>query len=341
MYVFNMTYPNETMLYPLSVSSPTPHTQDLYVLDSILLPIKDANKNHQYGVTLTVSGNGNSGTITKAFEPDSILYSKDPDTHLRTVTLTQTDLEQVLPGLIETFVPVTYIGLNPDPYKLTAYTKSDYDGGNLVFNSSTSFNLNTPGVVVVGPAGATKQAPITWTLDPGAHTFASFNSASGIFTVTGIIPPGQRKVRLNAVIQKAAGTVATKIDFNGYVEIEVVYENTISSKPVTAITLATGVEYKIVENGWFDLRELVEGFDPLGGGHNLNGTPITKDDIEWYINGVLLKDGLNTSYIYAPETPGSGSVTVRAVLPASKNGTTVEATTTLKLKRGMKVVIIY
>jgi hypothetical protein len=342
MYVFNMTYPNEMMLYPLNISSPTPHTQDLYVLDSLLLPIRDANRNHQYGVSLTVSGNGNSLTITKAFEPDSILYSKDPDNHLRTVTLTDDDLPD---ELRERFVPVTYIGLNPNPYKLTAYTKSDANEVNFEFNGSTSFNLNTPGLVVVSPAGATKTEPILWTLDPAAHSLVSFNSTSGHFTVTGIIPEGQRKVRLNAVIQEAAGTVANKIDFTGYVEIEVVYENIISSRPVTAITLVTGVEYKIVDNGYFDLRQLVQGFEPnpLAGGHNLNGRPITKDDIVWYIDGIEN----TTGYIYAPETPGTGSVMVRAVLPAVNssgtqvNSTTVDAYTTLKLKRGMKIIITY
>jgi hypothetical protein len=335
MWVYNLARSNEMIQYPVDISAPL-GTQDVYVLDSALLPIKEANKDDQYGVKLTVSGNGAIATIIKGFTPDSTLYSKTPDDNHRYVTLTDSDLP---PELIETFIPVTCIGLNPDPYVVTAHTRSDSGGGNLQFVSGHGyFNIQTPGLVVVGPMNATKQSPITWELvQTGGYAYVDFNSTSGAFKVTGIAPDDKRTVTLRATIEKAAGTVTNKVDFVGEVEITLEYDNMIQSKPVTALTLKANQTHKIVDNtSYFDLRELAT-FTP-DTGLNINGTPITKGDLEWYING----QRNTTGYIYTPETPGEGKVTVEAVLPGDKNGgTRLEATTTLKLERDVLVHIDY
>jgi hypothetical protein len=335
MYVYNKARPSEMMLYPVDISSPSPASQDVYVLNSTLLPIVD--KNAEYAVKLTVSGNGKIATVSKDFDPNSLLYSKTPDDNHRSITLTQADLD-AFPELIETFIPVTYIGLNPIPYTVTAYTRSNPDGTNkTLVTGYGSFSFHTPGLVVVGPIDATKKTPVKWEVVEGGAYVAI--DSTGLFTVKNFPLDGATQtIKLKATIEKAAGTVTNKVDFVGDVYLTLKYENLLNSLPVTSLTLADNRSFTISENAYLDLRELAT-FDP-DTGININGTPITKDDIEWYIDNVL--QASDEPYIYTPVTPGIGTVTVRAVLPANKNGgTLLEDTTTLKLEKEILVTLPY
>jgi hypothetical protein len=324
MYVYNKADVAASAVYFLDILSPAGQ-KDLYVLSSAGLPIVDGQ---DYAARLSVYGNGKIALIDKEFSSDGRLYSTNPDGHLRTITLSQSDLP---PELIETFVPVTGITIDPSPYTITSYTESNLDGSNPAITYNGTRNLNS--LVVVGPDNATTKSPITWAIvSGGGSPYVSLNPSTSVFTVTGIAPAGNRTVTVRATIQNAAGTITAKAPFSADIQILLAYVNTVKTQKVTGITLTP----RTIEAGdTLDLKTLAS-LAPVGA--NINGVPITVDDLVWTISGSTGSTLNSGSILTAGQT--AGTVTITATLPASKNGgTSRTASTTVTITQTTPPVV--
>jgi hypothetical protein len=306
MYVYNKNAAASTAVYFLNLSSPPSSSEELYVLSAVGFPIVEGQ---EYGAKLSVYGNGKTALIDKTFEGDGYLYSKTPDSHTRTVTLTQQDL--VDNDLVEIFVPVT--GITPSSYTATSYTESDLDGSNPGVILGT-FDLKN--VVEILPANATTKGPVIWGSPSGSGaSYVSLNSSTGILTVTGVAPEGSRTVTVPIKIEKAKGSAESKQDFTATLAITLAYSNiSIRTKQVDGITLTSGVQLETGKS--LNLNNLA-ALNPAGA--NINGAPIVPGDLTWTI---VSPDSTGSSITGSTLTAGSspGTVTVKATLPSSKNG---------------------
>jgi hypothetical protein len=317
MYVYNKQNVDVFTVYYLDIPSPPSGFKSLDVLSTPGFPIAAGET---YGARLMVSANGEIGLIDKNFEEGGDLYSKTPETHTRTIILTQDDL---LNGMVEDFKPVT--GITPTEYTATSYTESDLDGSNPAIIYNASFNLKN--VVEVLPFDATTKE-ITWGSPGGSGSaYVSLNSNTGVFTVNSVAPVGSREVTVGLTIANGKGTATSKQDFTGTITIHLDYNNIrIRTKKVTAITLAPGVTLEAGKT--LDLNNLAS-FNPAGA--NINGNLIELGDILWSITNA---GGTGSSIAGSTLTAGSatGTVTVNAELPAAKNdGTLVSNTVTIQI----------
>jgi hypothetical protein len=320
MYVYNKANVAASAVYFLDIPSPSPNQKNLYVLSTIGLPVVQGQ---EYAVRLSVYGNGKIALIDKTFSPDGSLYSTVPDSHLRTITLTQSDLP---PELIETFVPVTGITVAPSPYVITSYTESDLDGSNPAITYKGSRNLKN--IVTVEPSDATTKGPVIWGPVTGAGaSYVSLNPSTGVLEVTGIAPAGSRTVRIGTKIEKAAGSVTGRQDFTGTVEIELAYHNTsVRTKKVENFTLGSGPALK--EGTQWDMKSLLTGLIPAGA--NIDGRPIMADSLQWAIVSPTTSTGSSVSgSTFTAGTPGQ--VTIKATMPGdkTKTGSSISKTTTI------------
>jgi hypothetical protein len=315
-YVFDKT--NQGSNYSVGmmaggISSPPSTSQSFLVRNNINFPIVEGA---QYAARLYVTGNNAVGYIDKDFEEGSDLYSLTPESHVRTVRLNQGDL---LPGLVESFVPITSIGVAAGTDEVLSLTESDLGGGNPQLIYKGSVNLRS--ILVFNPAGATKTSPITWSVQSGGGYF-SLNS-DGVLTVTGIAPTSPHSVTLRAVIQDAAGSVINKTPFTDDITIKLIYQNSIRNKKVTGITFDTPPA--LGTGDALNLATLVH-LNPSGA--SIDGVPITAADLTWTIAGPD-----PTSSSIAPSSSvltagaNTGKVTVTATLPAEKNGGTAVTNT--------------
>jgi hypothetical protein len=309
-YVYNKDNEAAMAVYPLTITSPPNGKASVYVLSTIGLPIVQGG---HYKARLIVYGNGLTGVIDKEFSPDDQLYDTAPDKHLRYLVLTQDDLKNKAPGLIETFVPATDITVSPSPYDLLSITESDLDGGNKSLRVGGALNLNH--LVTVKPANASRKSPISWSLKSGAINFVSLGS-NGVLTVTGIADASNNTVTLSAVIKDAAGNWTAFTDLARDITIRLSYQNTIRTNKVTAISLVTSPVVEVEEGHTLDLKALASLKPSLA---NINGIPITTDDLRWAIISPTSSTGssINSSTFTAGT---AGNVTVQATLPAGKNG---------------------
>jgi hypothetical protein len=318
LYVYNAKNAAAGAIYSLDLPNPPRGGEkSLYILSTTGLPIVEGE---EYKARLSVYGNGLVGVIDKDFSPDGGLYSTDPDNHLRTITLTQADLPQDLVG---SFTPVTGITISPSPYPLNSITESKLDGSGKTLKVGGSLNLNH--AVVVSPPDATKKSPIAWTLSSGPTDCVTLNAANSVLTVTKIAPEGNRTLTLTAAIEDGAGTITSKTTFSTAVQVLLTYQNTVPSVQVSGIVLSPAN----VEKGHTqDLRALAS-LNPVGA--NINGVPITVNDLIWTITGSNTTGSLidNGSIFTAGGTPGN--VTIQAKLPADKNGG-AEKTATVTVK---------
>jgi hypothetical protein len=310
LYVYNKMNEANLAVYPLDISSPNGQAS-LNVLSTIGLPIVQGAA---YGAKLIVHGNKLTGIVDKDFSPDGHLYSTDPATHERFLTLTQADLLAQVPGLIEVFVPVTGIDLPFSPYPMNSFVEVDPDGSNPSFRLAGSLNLNQ--TVMVAPPNATRKSPIVWTLQPGGGSpYVSLDSGTSVLTVTGIAPDTERTVTLQAHIADAAGSAGSRAPFNASIQISLVYQNIVRTQKVQSINLASGMQ--LATGQVLDLVTLAT-LNPNGA--NINGMPITVNDLTWTItNNGGTGSTLSGSTLKAG--PDAGTVTVQATLPASKSAT--------------------
>jgi hypothetical protein len=316
LYVYNADDAAATAIYALE-PLPEGREKSLYVLSTAGLPIVEGAR---YKARLGVYGNKSVGVIEKEFSPDGNLYSKDPDAHVRYITLEQPDL---LPGMEEAFVPVTGITISPSPAPLNSVTEANLDGTDEQLKVGRSINLNQ--AVVVAPAGATKRSPISWSLSSGATGYVSL-AANGVLTVTGIAPAGNRNLTLTATIEGAAGTLTHKTNFTAPIQFELTYERQYRTRKVSGITLGNA---NVQAGTTLDLRTLVT-LNP--GGANINGVPITADGIVWSITGGASGSSIN-GYTFTAGT--SGDIAIKATLPADANGgTQVTQATTIHIVPG-------
>jgi hypothetical protein len=270
LYVYNEANPDTFAAYPLNISAPPRGSQTLYVLSTTGLPIVQGAA---YKARLGVYGNGTIGLVEKNFEADGYLYSLNPDTHTRTITLNQSDLPPEV--VADSFKPVTGIAIAPSPYPVNSTTESDLGGGNKTLKVGGTVNLTN--TVIVSPADASKQSPIIWSLVGGATGKVSLSA--GVLTVTGIADAGNDTVTVRGTIQNAAGTGTAKVNFTADIVIQLTYQNTIRTVPVGSITLTAPT---VETNQILDLTSLVTLNPP---GANINGVPITPEDIIWTIVG--------------------------------------------------------
>jgi hypothetical protein len=312
LYVYNQDNEASTAVFPLDISNPPKgNSQELYVLSTVGLPIVQGDI---YKARLTVYGNGKIGVIDKNFESDGLLYSLTPDTHTRTVTLTQGDLESG--GLVEEFKPVTGITISPSPAPVNSTTESDLDGGSKALRAGGSINLNL--TVVVAPADASKRSPISWTVQSGGGAgYVSLNPATGILTVTGIAPEGSRTVTLTGTIENAAGTVTGKTNFSALIQVILTYTNIVRTAKVSEFTLR---DADVQAGTTLDLRTLLESLTPSLA--NIDGVPITAADIIWTITntgGTGSSIGSDGFTFTAGIT--NGDVTIQGTLPGTMTTT--------------------
>jgi hypothetical protein len=313
MYVYNKDNVASSVIYYLDIASPPNSSKSLYILSTVGLPIVDGER---YAVKLAVMGNGYSVLIDKEFNEGSDLYSKNPDTHVRTITLNQADLP---PELVETFVPVVNVsGLYNE---LESYYDTNSEGSDPQLKFAASINLNHS--VTISPDTASKKSPITWSKSGEGKDYVAIN-ADGVLTVTGIPSNGADKVlTIGVSIADAAGTVGARTTFTDTFSITLKYVKTgVRTQQVTSLSLSNGE----VQAGYtLDLKSLVT-LSPAGA--NIDGVLISKEDLVWYING-----SVNSGSTYTAPASGTSSVSVYAVLPSGKNNGTqvVSPTTTITI----------
>jgi hypothetical protein len=326
-YVYNKDNAAAMAVYPLDIQSPPNSEASLYVLSTVGLPIMNGA---HYGARLIVHGNGLTGVIDKEFTSDDELYSGTPDSHVRYLSLEQKDLPA---ALVQAFVPVTDITISPSPYELVSITESGLDGKNASLRLGGALNLNH--AVTVSPAGATKKSPIVWTLKSGATGFVSLD-ANGVLTVTGVADPSNSTVTLGALIEKADGDWTAFTDISRDITIRLIYRNTVRTQKVTGISLTASPAVEVEEGHTLDLKSLAALNPPLA---NINGVPITADDLTWAIISPTSSTGSTVSG--TTFTAGTrGNVTIRAVLPANKNdGSSVSASTIIHVVRAAQPFI--
>jgi hypothetical protein len=331
LYVYNKGNEANLAVYPLDIANPNGQAS-LHVLSTIGLPIVQGGI---YGAKLIVHGNNLTGIIDKDFSPDGQLYSTNPAAHEKTITLTQADLQAHAPGLIEVFVPVTGINLPFSPYPVNSFIEVDPDGSNPSFRLAGSLNLNH--TVTVAPSNATQKSPIVWTMKPGGGSpYVSLDSGTGVLTVTGIAPDTKRTVTVEAAIANAAGSVDSRTPFNTSIQIALVYQNIVRTQKVQSINLASGMQ--LATGQTLDLVTMA-ALNPNGA--NINGLPITVNDLTWAITN---NGGTNSTLSGSTLTvgPDAGTVTVRATLAASKSaaGSQIQATQLIAVVNNAPVVSI-
>jgi hypothetical protein len=298
MYVYNKDNTASLALYGLNIPNGSSNVEPLYVLSTTGLPIVSGG---HYAAKLSVYSNGKIVVIDKEFLPNDVLYSTSPDSHVRTITLTETDLPKE---------PVTGITALTNPLRVITVVQTDLDGSNPAIKSGYAGTINLNASVKVEPDNATKKSPIIWTT---ASNYVSIDN-NGVLTVTNIAPVGGRTVIVDAKIQ---GAGSGQSDFTTSITVTLEYLYEVRTVPVTGITLSSGM----VESGHsLDLKTLA-ALSPASGA-NINGVPITKDDLVWYVGGSQINGS-----VYAP----SGNVQVYAVLPANKNGGTQKTSNTVTI----------
>jgi hypothetical protein len=331
LYVYNQENSDITALYSLDVSNQ--ETQTLYVLSTTGMPIVQGVV---YKAKLVVSGNGNIAIIEKDFGPDGQLYSLNPDTHTRTITLNQSDLPPALVLVEEDFKPVTGLAIAPNPYSLNSATESDPDGSNKILKTGGTVALND--IITISPADATKKSPIEWSTKRGAFDKVSLTS-NGLLAVTGIADPENDTVTVSATIRNAAGTGTGNADFTADIVIQLTYENTIRTpppappvedfKPVTGLTIAPN-PYPVNSTTKSDLDGGNKTLE-TGGTVTLNeimtispADATKKSPIEWSLEGgAFNKVSLNSNGLLAVTgiaDPGNDTVTVRATIRNAGTG---------------------
>jgi hypothetical protein len=318
LYVYNTKNAAAAAIYSLDIPNPPRGGEkSLYILSTTGLPIVEGE---EYKARLSVYGNGLIGVIDKDFSPDGGLYSTSPNNHVRTITLTQADLPQELVG---SFTPVTGITISPSPYPLNSITESKLDGSGKTLKVGGSLNLNH--AAAVSPPGATKKGPIAWTLSSGPADCVTLNAANSVLTVTKIAPEGNRTLTLTAAIEDGAGTITGKTTFSTAIQVLLTYQNTVPTVQAAGIALSPA---NVEKNHTLDLRSLAS-LNPAGA--NINGVPITVNDLIWAITGSDTTGSSldNGSILTAGGTPGN--VTIQARLPAEKNGG-AEKTATVTVK---------
>jgi hypothetical protein len=311
MYVSNNSNLTASAVYYLDIPNAGANSKSVYVLSADGVPIVE---NQTYKAFLSVYGNGNFALIEKPFSPDSILYSTDPDTHLRYITLTDADLP---PELKETFVAVTGITTTPTNYTVNVRYKTDLNGNNPVVTYSGDFNLKN--VVTVEPSNASVKAPIEWRLQSGGADKVTVNSDGSFRVDQGdrFVPAGERTVVVEAVIRNAVGDVTNKTDYTGTVNIYLVYQHEgYTTQKVSSITLNAA---EVEVNHTLNLKNLVASINPSGA--NNDGVPITADDLFWSISGSSSSLGSSISGSTLSAGSQTGTITVIATMPG---GNTVD-----------------
>jgi hypothetical protein len=309
--VYNKNNPASSNLYSLDISSS--HSADVYVLSSPNLPIVGGQ---DYGVKLTVYGNGSVAVIDSAATPaiglksDGELYSEDPDKHTRTVTLTDADLPPELKG---TFTAITGMTLDAGGSQVLSFTQTDPANGSTTITSAGYLYLNNH--VSFTPSDATKTSPITWTKVSGATSAVNL-TAGGELTVTGIVASGTT-VRVRASIDEAAGSLNNKTTYSQEFDITLNYQNTIKPYAVTSITL-TAVEVEVGQTIYLPVATNASFNPPYA---NKDGVPISSGQLTWAwasnsSYGTL--SGTNNATFTAGNT-ANVTVSVSAVLAGGDN----------------------
>ena len=294
---FNINVPNP----------PRGNSRSLLVLHTVNMEIRDG---YEFAARVTVFVGGNYYQIDKDFDEDGYLYSDTPETHVRHITITQSDIDRVVP-----FIPVANItGIPSELWSFTSTT-----GGVTTLTGPGTLNLSSLASVL--PSNATKQSPIEWErLD--SNPAANFNPSTGVLTVTGIADGST--VQIRARIRDAAGNAAVKTDYTQTFTITLKYSDTNVDNPVmdrSGIGLTTGT---VQVGDTLNLLTLFTGFTPAN--PHYGGRPIVSTDLVWSIDSggsFASLSGRNLTGVAA------GTVTVRATLPDSVNGIMVFNTTTI------------
>jgi hypothetical protein len=214
------------------------------------------------------------------------------------------------------------IALTNNPLVVTSTTVTDPITNDVTLVTGGRVNLND--YVVFNPANATHKI-LSWSDPPDAFVTVTPGTTGGVLTVTGVAPSGTTV---------SVSVTAQNIDGNGLtltvlLPIELRYINTISSNPVPSngISLTMGT---VAVGQTLNMRTLAR----LPPNAHIQGVPITVDDLVWTIEsggsyGTLSGTG-NQVITGRGVTNTSQTVSVRATLPAAKNGgTAVFAITTI------------
>jgi hypothetical protein len=312
MVVSSETIPGPSVGYNLSIpNTVNNNTQSVYVLTTTTLPIIEG---HHYAANLTVLGaNGQMAVISKSFVSDGYLYSVDPDTHTRTITLVESDLDP-FPNLKEKFVAIT----NMEPSSLTLSSK--IDNANALVEGG---KVNLSQIVTIIPNTATKQGPIEWSLELNPETLVSLNP-QGLLEVQKVPSSiGDKMVKVKATIAGAAGILGATVDFTHSIDITLKYAALPpSSNPVTSLGLKE--TNKIIQVGEsFNLSTLVS-LNPSDA--HLAGVPITASAVMWAIPASnYLTPSTNTTItganaIITGKAPGTVTITATLDSPYTTTG---------------------
>jgi hypothetical protein len=302
--VYNKDNPNVSVVYNLNVSNPA--SQDVYVLSGTGFPIVPDGR---YEAELTVYGNGQSAIITKEFSPDGVLYSTAPDTHTRTITLTEADLPSDW-----RFIPITGITVTGTLAATTTYTVNI---GSIVVPGA--LNLNGVSLSFV-PSTASKQSPVNWeeVADPNNLVTITNN----VLTVTGVpstlTPNGTTSASVTVKATIPGGGTNGGDFTTGPFTVSLPYEDGSppSNNPVGSIILSSPGS---IEIGQVLSLPPLASFNPPDA--HIGNTPITTADIVWSGTGVS-----GNTFTAA----SAGTFTVTATLPAAKNnGALVTETVTV------------
>jgi hypothetical protein len=235
--------------------------------------------------------------VERPITPNGKLYG-DPKTNTQYVALYADDLPD---DFFEEFVPVTGITLSP----LTVTSK--VFPNTAVLAVPGWLNLNA---AVAAPADATNKA-ITWSITSPATNWVSLDN--GILTVIqGKTAPGSQTVTVTAAIPNgtAVGTAYTQ---NFTITLNYIAMTT-QDEPATGISLTGPLSVYVGDSK--SLLGQFAGFSPAA--PKINGVALTVWDLDWEITGGTLGAAAITGSNISGNS--AGSVSVRAKLPAAKNG---------------------
>jgi hypothetical protein len=312
MSIYDPLEPSKLMNISLNVVNGG--SQYVYALSSSAFPILNGKT---YVAKLTVYGNGNIGTVNKTFSPDGTLYSISPDTHLRTVTLVQSDIEGHVPPLVPEFHQVNSLTLANST--VTSVIPNQFSPDPPQYGS-----LNLNNVAVINPANATVQ-DITWSLESGGTApggIYNFNPGTGQLNVSGgdLSNHGQT-VKVKATMVNAQGTILSKTDYVTTFTITLAYQETaIVPQPVNSIT-TNGSPVSIYVGETHDLTQTVVINPPNA---QIGGVPITANNLVW-ASAVGSGAGTVNGKIFTATK--AGTVTVEGTLTASANNGTQRTVT--------------
>ena len=313
--IYNKNIPAASAVYSLSVNSPPYRNAAVYALSTTTVPILEGA---HYGARVTVFGNGNISQIEKDFLEGDGLWSHNPENHVRTIVITQSDIENHTPPLIEPFVEVS--GITGIPAVISSATQTN----TLSTWIETAGRRNLNSIALVQPIDATKQAPIIWTIT-GGDASGNVSLVDGVLEVTSIPVSGNNKVRVQAKIENARGTVLSRTHFTQEFEIELVFNLTVISKPIQqgGITLSN---FSLREGETKNLAAAAGvAFNPADA--HINGVPITVDHLTWAIT-----EGAGNATLSGSSLTGvkrDSTVKVQATLPAARNGGTGTVTSNI------------